>query len=92
MAIDINLPAAEIKRQVNVAIEREQTEKRNAEAKRVDNELDRRARRAFFGVQPGASESAYESIKDALKQLILLDDAKRADQANGRLHSIYSDF
>ena len=90
--IDINLTPGEIKRQLESATEIEQREKRKAKAKRVDDELEERARRAFFGAQPGASESAYESIKDVLKQSLLVDDAKRVDQTNGCLHSIYSDF
>ena len=92
-AFDLNQSPAAIKRQVVESIERERTEKRQAEAKRVDKELDQRARRAFFSAQPGASEAAYLRIADTLKEGLLLDDTRRADNlTRGQLHSIYTDF
>jgi hypothetical protein len=91
--IDINLSPAEIKRRLDSAIEVEQTEKQKTEAKRVDNELDQRARRAFFSSRPGASEVAYQAVADELKRSLVVDDAKRADErANGPLHSIYREL
>jgi len=92
--IDIlNLSPAQVKAQLDQAVAVEQAAKKDAEAKRVDAELDQRARRAFFQAQPGASEAAYLRIAETLKEGLLLDDARHADSlTRGQLHSIYGEL
>ncbi len=90
--IDISLNPAEIKRQIDESIEREQVEKSKQAAKHVEAQLDHRARASFFAANPGASEAAYKAIEADLKRQMQLNDTLDHDSNRARLHSIYSDF
>ena len=90
--IDISLNPAEIKRQVDESIKREQGERIKQTAKHVEAQLDHRARASFFAANPGASEEAYRAIESDLKKQIQLSDALDQDRNRGELHSIYNDI